>query len=345
MLNTEEATVRYSRRMPEAWSDLLAASNEALEHSKEWDPSEVSIAELNPTIEAVDDEALEACRYYAIGLIACELAKKIIIPEVRQASISWAATDLVDHHVWRSSKPHLVVGSVSSRQMKLPFEYIAVNVSSKIGRAEHFLANYLHLEADRRQFKKVIGDEFTPNYSRRDAGHAVGSNSVAATATVYRLLMEKRLAGTDPDEVSVDLDYLNALDVRHVAACLATLRIDEFISTIDRDEPVALLLDADSKPVLDKTKLPPTPPQVNADAHPEEVNMTPLHDSRLRCPAIHVQGLLPIMQGIVVEIITKADNLVRSGEYAGLERPDEGKVVIRAMPQEAAIIDRYLGVA
>lgn len=343
MQRTEEATIRYSRKIPDVWPDLLAASNQALVHSQQWDPSEQSIAVLQPTIEAVDNESLEACRYYSIGLIACEFAKKITIPEVKQAAVTWAAKELVDHHVWRSDRPHLVVGSVSSRQMKLPFEHIALTVSSKIGRAELFLANFLHFEADRRQFDKVLPIEgFNPKYSGRDAGHSVGSNSVAATATLYRVLLEKRLGDVDADEAAVDIDYLKTVDIRHAAACLATLRVDEFVETVDQDAPVAIMVDAAGKPALDRRLLPAVPRTVDVDAHPEEVTMTPLHENRLRCPAIHVQRLLPLMQEVVVSIIAEADKLVRSGEYADLERPDTGKVVVRAMPEEAAIIDSYL---
>lgn len=146
-------------------------------------------------------------------------------------------------------------------------------------------------------------------------------NGTAAAYTVLRLALTRRDAYTAPKSppklnaegeavpataVEIMDEAGDALSLEAIGMRCAALRADEFRGGvggyIDTDEHGNVVFRKDRMPKA-------------ADLEPPAVSRTgqvTLHTKRLRCPAMFVEGLIPLMMEIVPEAVRAADNMAKN---------------------------------
>lgn len=334
---------KYYRAEPEAWADLveLTENSDAVSKSLGLSTSSyASIRNLVGELATIEDEVIDQNRYYGLGLIACELGKKLRIPEVRHAVITWTARDTYEMRA--ETSPTLCVGDINLQVMDSPLKLAADHASKSMPLARSILANALQSEVRRRgdarekgvSYDKV-GFEYWPL-----APSAVAGNGIAAAWGIYELMMELNHGeGLDAD-TAIDVPYLRSLNVKPVAARLAALRNDEEL--LQRTDGATLVyMDELGQPHFRKENVPGDPeplPDNKIFILGNNSQRVLLHEKRLKCPAIQVAGLLPSMQELFLDMLEAADSMIRTRPPLTREPLKKGEVRVSAPPAEAYVI-------
>lgn len=339
----------YARRMPEEFSeldefacDLIGSSGSEPTTS----PGEIRI--LVDRVEELDDEALERNRYYGLGLIACGMAQEMQDPRVREHYMGWSCTWTVNDFIksrfdfTRTPAVPKLQPQTGEADMELRIDdlqpgnlsgYLIAEAGNKyVEYPTLVLINCLSLvsglrrrsaedkasdenstleEADKAEediTKEVLGGR----YSIR----SLGTNMTSATLAVIRAgLVTKRFhaqkCGEDinPLELSnptVDAEEIRKLGIGSIAARFASLHFDQFRASGNPDGTNKLLgVSDDGELYFQANRITDNTADITSDD--EEVS---LHQQTLKCPAIHVPGMLRLIQGLIPEIVTQTKELI-----------------------------------
>lgn len=162
-------------------------------------------------------------------------------------------------------------------------------------------------------------------YARRHYGHDDGSIKLniaaqhtgrllaGASSSIFRVALEKRAAYLDAQEstpegkprtVAEIVAEGEVEDLLRIGMRSAALRLDEFSDNIrfyiDTTETGELDFHRDRMTPTRDLKQPETNPKLRAPV---------LHNKRLRCPAMFVEGFMKVMLGVTREIVLEADRL------------------------------------
>jgi hypothetical protein len=143
MVQAQE-NVRYSRRQPEIWTDLVNFSYESLyENEKPWRTGNNSLKLLDK-LEQLNNQALDEVRYYGLGLIMCGIARSLRDPKNLDSAITRTGENLYSH--WRSNpsaEENNAIGVQSSDFNHLEsssiFDDLAPNASDELPPAIQYL--------------------------------------------------------------------------------------------------------------------------------------------------------------------------------------------------------------
>lgn len=310
----------YARRAPEAWHHLSAYATELNAGQR----SITRLQQLYDGVDRLDDEQLESNRYYGIGLVMCGIARALQQSHVRRETVDWAARNAATSQARLYGDAHFMPEVLVGDGVLEPFSKLAKSASNDLSPPDYLLVNTLIAITQRRQNAARGQDNWAARDSLRQdqwlvsilegkpAVDLIGANATSATSHLITRAIrlpafevmfgpEHHIMDTGTGMLKVTKEVLSSLNLRSVAYYLAALRLDEFRPTLKTLEFEK------GEFVIDRTALSREPTQ---ESLPTPSKQALLHKARLKCPAIHVQGLIPLMLEIVPEILLKAqDNL------------------------------------
>lgn len=336
--------VHYSRPTPLEWEGLLAYSESALASCGQPQPTPAAVLDLYSEISKLDDETLEHNRYYAQGLIMCDFARLLLQPDTQEQTVDAAA-----RAVWRNwhderSTMHegLRLSHVTGHSVRWPFLALAEHASNGLPRSTQLLADVLTLAEQKRSIARARPEESTELSDRHiheiirgePTAEAVGLNALAGAIEVFRMVVAKlyvhNLAkqaeanGEKPPKIVktemwqpvvsevLDAEELRALNLGNLGVRCAAVRLDEFSMYLDKYIDIS----PEGMPMFSKGSLTPAsklrPPKV----HKRDTRAL-LHTSRLKCSAVYVRDLVPLVSSLVVDVVAKAQ------EYVDAQRNEE----------------------
>ena len=313
----------YSRTMPPEWDGLVRDFSAQLELAEQQggDVRERVAPTALDVVESMDDEALEANRYYALGKIACGFARHIATPEARQHIVESVGAGLRD--VWsrhdEPRAPGLSLADVNEAQRDAQsgepgFDEVLKGYAYagyyELSRAEQLTADVLSTEAESR----IAALHYPENaFSRETKLSTVVEQALSvetvATAALSGALTVFRVAGRKHKDVAyveegtlrvaelLEPETKEKLNLQSNAKMAAGIRLDEIRGRLA--SYVTLTDDGEVR--------------WNRQAVPLASQLAPsifsLHAKRLKCPALHVRGLIPYIVDLMVDSLAEADRL------------------------------------
>jgi hypothetical protein len=329
----------YRRPVTHEWGRLLRLTHSEMDKSGEDVPTDEVIKSVWKAVEALDDETLEDLRFHGIGLIMCGVAISLHDPDTRSKVIRSSAGLIAQG--WgdssgSNSSDGLLLSDVNTFLMNMPYQKLAEQSAESLPRGTVLLADTLNFVSFNRSIKKTEpktkvkrepDDYELSRLKKGDRTHKLVANVATDAATgVIRLILNERYLQSpviilDPHEAvdarksknpsvaealaGSDISDLNSTGVAMRAA--ASMRQDEFL--LNLEEFVEITADGKARFLRDRVvrsrDLPP-PPIIKRRTG----DIAVLHQARLKCPAVFVDGFIPMMVDIVNETITEGQRQV-----------------------------------
>jgi hypothetical protein len=324
--------VEYGRAVPPEWMAVESAAHTELERSGRERPTPAAVNTVLDVIQTLDNEALESARFYGLGLIMCGLARQLQHPDIRQRVVTHAARNVVE---WRAMEDGynadgLCMNDFDQSHMNVAFRRYVQVANYALPAWQRLAANALDIDNCRRA-DEIAGRPARSRHSMIDdviggekAAWLVELNVTSASTSVLRNAMRKVIADQElPDTEAPKPDSFAAQErangeliapafraviaqreaLHALALRCAALREDEFIKDLNKYVGVndeGILVFQQARKVRARDLLPPE--VIHIPMH----DIVMLHQRRLRCPAIFVDGLIPLIMDIVSEAFEKA---------------------------------------
>lgn len=304
----------YRREIPEAWPGLLEHAQALVDQfddvaSPYRHPE--ALAAMHKAIEPLDNEALEANRYYGLGVAMCNFARRLSDPDT-YAYVIESAADNIKFQAGQDDdpfKPGMQVSRIGQYGKDFnPWEDIATNSVVDMSAAQRLLAESLYAAFVIRDPSKIYTADAV--MQAQSNGHSFVAESLVknidagVSLVLRRALMVRAPEGAQHVTVNecIDPEQLDDLQrkLRKPSVSLARTRIDE-VRKLESEQyhPIqdAEGTDPDGDWTFDRNYL-ATLPAANPDV---------LHQARQECPAIQVPGLMQLAGKCVAGIVKVAD--------------------------------------
>jgi hypothetical protein len=325
---------RNRRAAPPEWPELLAQSTALVsghetDDQGQWLPAQ-RIHEMYGAVAALDNETLEANRYYSFGAVLCAFARCVAGPAVYELTVGLAAKIMVGESERldgpRQSLPVRRINDPSEGSPQAyPFMLAACMVVPRLPIAHRLLSEALAIaEVSRRRSlspEAVNGlvDDLAKGQGLLAAHLYVNAMSGAAFVFRRAILAAGGYSGNGDPSVTIR-DCMEpeklpglAMDIRKEGVNCAQLRMDEIRQlSLGTGHPIDAVLRSDDtgKLSFDRDHLRKPPGEIIRDDKPG-----PIHTARLACPALQV-GMIPLVMGCVADAALAADRRV-AARYAG----------------------------
>ncbi len=307
----------FGMRQPAAWADLNHAAEAQLNLPAGADGLRPTwrreITMFAAQLEELSDNELEAHRYYALGLAACELAKILRNPEARVEVIKHRANEIVDYHPTYLQKAGRPQGNMLYTcelwpwtGVESPLKHRLVDAFPESGLlVSDSLRAVSKMRFKAKENQKPLTDvtPFTP--FQGDSVRNVANQLLSAASDITmraircrqngpRFMSDYTLEEFDP----IIRDVIDPTDLRQLelvspASSIAGLRLDEF----ERSQ--------DFYDISPEGKMVFRPDLVSSDAgplpHPLMNRQQFIHTNRLRCPALYVNQLIETALELVAD--------------------------------------------
>lgn len=325
---------RYVREAPREWEGLMDYVERRVADCGQ--PTTEEARFLFGRFEEFDNETLEANRYYGLGLVMCGLARCLNDPTSRESITNRAAINIVQRNknYYRGTgdmRVGLRVEDIDRDDIQAPFGNLTEQVVSNVSPVVLVIADTLSRVTSARQsalsntcdgIERPSELDLEGITSGRVAVGAVVKSAVSATVGVIKNVLNKMYTQngnsydvtdlyTDPLIASiVPLENWTGLNLKRAVIGAARLRLDE-LSRAGLLQSL-ILVDGSSVTAFQRDLLGPLlPPQISP-----ERGAPLLHAKRLTCPALQVQGLVPMMLGIVHETLVEAERRIISASQS-----------------------------
>jgi hypothetical protein len=337
MTEPRELLPHHVAKKTPQWDDLLAGVADILEDDGTF-TQEGARKALDIALE-LDPEDLERNRYYGIGKVACEIARNLYVPERRAVFVDKEAAIIANAHdsycatsqditgIWQS---HTGNRRLRLSEVEFPIgnnKYDAgvalANLPTVTGRLINTLVIASGMLRTTAQGQSVDRDNeylIRMLVSEQPAAEQIGNGLLF---TSYRIVhfgilhAIGRRTGVIPEAIRFKdpyiFDYLDEQELRDMpvttaALMAAGLRIDEVRDGLENE--LEYVPDDDSLRMRQETlRRPPLPV-----AHNKHGYLESLHTARLRCPALHVTGMIPYVVDMVPDILIAADQKIVSNK-------------------------------
>ncbi len=322
---SKEAT--FAMPQPTEWQGLLQTSQDLLQDGSLDD--QARLTRLCERIGELDNNRLAWNRFYAVGLPICEFAQIAMEPATRQAIIERRVSHIVGSHDYYCKslgyKPSDGLRLHELTEKAAENDPDAIAAVDRLQPAVRLLGEALYgvfqvRALDEHYKRKNIRPRKEPPLERAvtralrmdELSRAVGQYlvsasgvSVVALENMYRtshgLPIPDSYGARNKQHINPLLaDVLDAaLEGRpatQLGQALAAVRLDELQHMSD-----FVTVDDVGMTRLDRRKLPKTPGPI---AEPAGDGIRTLHEDRIGCPAMYVQGLIRLVMGMIPEVAT-----------------------------------------
>jgi hypothetical protein len=346
---------RYARKIPEGFAELQEYASDLL--WSENDQDEITAGEVRLLVDRVDlldDETLEKCRYYGLGLMICEMARMYMDPvppygeatdTIREHYVGWASKWTVDGFFKNRFKSidettprdpetgnvdlRLRIDDINSGSLSGYNEARAA--AQSVGAPTGLLTESLVFVSARRRgaFDEVAASaaddpaklaEIEGTIVERilEADYSVqhlSGNLVSATLSIVREALitkrqRQRASGVRMNDLelsnpAVSAEEIRSLNIGSTAARFASMHLNQFRHSSNEDGTNQLLVVSEvGQACFTKEKVADIPKESKKD-WPKV-----LHEETLKCPALHVPGMLRLAQGLVVDVVERSEDIV-----------------------------------
>lgn len=296
------SVVRHSRSEPTEWPALIAVATNAIGdnlHPDVFQPMEVAL----DATSRLDAERLETVRYYALGVALCSFVPIIQAPDMRASIVNTAAHNIT-HSRWQgaSNLYGATPDDTRSQQIGDAFLPAATAAVEALAPAVRLVSDALDVDERTRLDRPAIMPKRLGDLTIA----ALNSTAFAAVGALFfragwYKLGSPRNNESRPDHTAataLEAGGLERLGLYKLAERCATLRRDEFAEDLDR------YLEPGPDRTIQFVRRNMTPAR--------QLTRSPsvLHINRLRCPALHVEGLIPYMLDFIPDIVARADELI-----------------------------------
>lgn len=313
----------YRRRMPAEWSELVDFAERQMSQAGAENPTTDNVNAVWGAAKGIENEPLEKARYHGLGLAMCGLARQIRHEETKARIINDAARGIILQRMIDGRpfvKNSLTIDDLKVEAIFSAFDSPVQASIASLTRGERLAIDTLGVESYKREMRLVLGkpsdnliDEYRNDIASGDwTKQVLRNNAAAGMISVLRtVLVKKREADTSAPHWNVRKASLAEITEgialadlipKSLAIKSATLRRDEF--TLDLSSYINI---KDGQGVFNRNA---TSRVINLAVCGTDQN-TVLHQPRLKCPALSVQGLVPDIAEIVVEAVEKAQEQVR----------------------------------
>lgn len=338
----EVGAPKYSRVMPPEWPGLLEVAQSHL--GQQTQPSRETAVSMLDDLDSLGDEALSINKYYGLGLAMCSLATQLRVPAMRDQVVEDAALYVSAHilEVTKGDRTNVEIARhVHEAELTRAFLPFSLYSASSLKPDVRLTSDALVGVAERRE-KQHILEQFP---EEAQAGSYIIDSAEEGTATAQVLasnilggasLVMRRvfdLVGMEVEDdqeehENVDEPAVSRLTTEKLQQILddeefgferglnkvmlrsAGLRIDEVndLSLMSR----LIAINDQGKLDFTRANLPKQPPSLPAYSHKaRDVAHRVLHGQRLSCPAVHVEGMIPLAIGLMTEILDLTATVVR----------------------------------
>jgi len=305
----------YRRPLPPEWPMLEATANSMISPTVYYtDIGDETKQRLRSHVDNLSNEALETNAYYGFGHGICVFARQLNNPYIENHLVLQGSRDLAR----ASSKnefPGVQIGDIATRTMRNPFIALALLCMNSIETPRRLAIETCSDVLVERRLGAALSQQPLQELrkAKMEAGELtaeiIGVNGLAGATGMLRraLLTISAQRGLTPShKIYVrqlfDSARVDRLDLTKASLQAALLRLDEFTGSV---LPQTLSVE-NNIAALDRTLLP-----VKPDTRKHQQFDQPhrfLHEERLFCPAVQVQGMIPRILGIVPRIIINAEN-------------------------------------
>lgn len=308
--------IAYNRAVPEQWPELIEYASMAVPHlDRGGDHSSAGLWEIASVVTSIDRRQLRGNYFYGMGLGICELARELADPETIESTIVTGSKTfgVTDDQGRVNDSWSLGSGFVE------PID----RASTRIEPETKLVVEFLHAETVRRskirtQFYSGMDLDFTAiRHSqtvhapliKEATGAYVGSDEdqhiskqmkIAVTAATGILMSHLLFAKTGKDfaftaPAEADINWLDNESVVRFVKRATALRVTDF-----RKDPSALFkLDGDLVSFVE-------PETDSGELHMPEGDYFDVSDVSDVCPAANINGLVPQVWGMSVELVRRA---------------------------------------
>jgi hypothetical protein len=315
-----EVKDRNTRPVPNAWDRLAALGDELLASGT--DPIEAA-RELHEVLDAFSDQMVDAHRYYAFSELTCNVMKRLRNPQIRQEVVDRAADIIVrrhrDHCYDYGYSDAVAKGMFTDELDEDPLgaaiRPIVSNAFAELPSNIRFLTFVLECHQRIRIGQRYYGGANSRSYyeslrMEEEEVHNIRTFSNAMFSSAVMLFTKAigglRLAEGVLIRDVISMEKLKQIGLTQVALNAAwALHVDELQARVVQKYLSTM---PDGELYFDRKKVPSTPEYIQHSHF-----KTPgLHPDRLRCPALHVAHAIPMVLGMVPDIIQKADEGIRT---------------------------------
>lgn len=312
----------YRRRVPAEWPELVDFAERQMSQAGAENPTTDNVNAVWDAAKEIENEPLERARYYGLGLAMCGLARQIRHEETKARIINDAAKGIIFRRTIEGAyaKDSLTIDDLKVEAIFSAFDSPVQRSVASLTRGERLAIDTLGVESYKREMWLVLGkpsDNLIKEYRNDIASgdwtkQVLRNNAAAGMISVLRTaIIKKRESDTLASSWNVHKASLAEITGGTALADLipeslaiksATLRRDEFIRDLSSYIDVK-----DGRGVFNRNA---TSRVIDLAVCGTDQN-TVLHQSRLKCPALSVQGLVPDIAEIVVQAVEQAQEQMR----------------------------------
>lgn len=307
----------YRRRAPAEWVELVDLADTKLSQTDNCQPPVDAVDAVWDAARSLDDEQLESARYYGLGLAMSGLTKALHHEGTRQTTVDAAADRLlISRKIWGSrGRDGIGVGDLRVEAMFSVFDTLTRQSLSQLTPGERLSVETLGMESYTREDRLISGEptEFTVSKRRQSILEGDGTlqnirnNTTAAMISLIQNALVKRRelaagrpawGGSDAPSIAEITEGASLEDMNLVSLAIssATLRRDEFMS-------LDFIVIKDGQAHFNRNV---TSKVASLEQPCNDTSSPVLHTSRLKCPALSQQGLIPTIADIIIKAIIQA---------------------------------------
>lgn len=304
------------RAQPEAWNDLSTTANAASQQYSA--PQQETLRELSIQLDRMGLLELDKNRYFAMGQTICELAQVVSQPDRRAFIVEAGAAQLT----FVSAKTYSGgISGLSNLVINRAFEAECFQAYSRLPAGVQLLGDYLHIVSDTRRiepdfYKSPYYEHgaFAANYfvAQKKGGSSMVAHLRSSVASATSLVFEAILSGPSGSKREANIakgelptaENIAALSHPSVAEVIekcAALRFGRFLNGVGS----AVAPQEDGSTVFDRNAIQPS-------NQADEIDYGWLgkdyfvRDNSIVCPAATIEGVLPLIAGMVADMIEKS---------------------------------------
>lgn len=319
-----DSSVKFARPMPAEWNDLLLKASDILDGSPT--PTLQHVDTLWNQTSELDNEQLIANLYYADGLVLCGMYRQLCQADIYEQYVNISGIQIAKHSINLGigrSQDALPFASLSTYPVAIAMKNLAYEARDAINPPINFLGDVLtevtldrklndgdplvggNIHSKRAAFSRVIGKLPMPQ--------VIGRNASAGAEDIFAMVIE-RTEGIDRSshlQELVDSDiFANSRMLSKLARGLAQLRLDEFNN---KDYLNKLVSRNNIGELVFDSRVLASPPPTKHLTPSDALNVhSVLHLQRHTCPAVQVQGLIPLMLRFMTDAYTIASDYNQS---------------------------------
>ncbi len=328
MMSAPESA-RYTRDEPSLWTELRELTDIQLnQHGY----TSAAAREICAVLYDVDGESLEAARYYGLGLAMGHIASRLAQPGEADAVATatsdyiWGLVHMLPDRDTRGARVSDLRGLASGSMVPDVYN-LAKTAVSTLPQTDKLLTEILSTAAADRLPTMMTPSTEQPRREliRYQAGSAVDGQGAAmriasaifgGSGIVLRYALQAKQTGRIEEPASIfesgipsirdfmSPEQVKDMDISRVAKIAAKLRLDE-LTVSARIEDLLYVTDDRKLGITTDWLRQAPPPRVTAPDGKPSI----LHQERLRCPAIHVGGLidrvLALQEDVVVDLMQR----------------------------------------